>query len=94
MRAIRDEPDPVMKYLLLLAIVLGVWWLSRAARARLAGGKGTRGRQAATPVGHEDLPACAECGVYLPRSEALPGSGRVFCGEAHRQAFIARTPSQ
>ena len=31
--------------------------------------------------------ACAYCGVHLPRDEALPGRGGVFCGDAHRLAF-------
>jgi uncharacterized protein len=31
--------------------------------------------------------ACAHCGVHLPRDEALPGRGGVFCGDAHRTAF-------
>jgi uncharacterized protein len=25
--------------------------------------------------------------VHLPRDEALPGRGGVFCGDAHRAAF-------
>ena len=31
--------------------------------------------------------ACAQCGVHLPRDEALPGRGGVFCGEAHRADY-------
>ena len=31
--------------------------------------------------------ACTYCGVHLPRDEALPGRGGVFCGDAHRTAF-------
>jgi uncharacterized protein len=31
--------------------------------------------------------ACAHCGVHLPRDEALPGRGGVFCGDAHRAAY-------
>jgi uncharacterized protein len=27
---------------------------------------------------------CAHCGVHLPRSEALPGRGGLFCGPSHR----------
>ena len=30
---------------------------------------------------------CAQCGLHLPRDEALPGRGGVFCSEAHRAAF-------
>ena len=37
--------------------------------------------------------ACAQCGVHLPRDEALPGRGGVFCGDAHRAAFEQAQPS-
>ena len=36
--------------------------------------------------------ACAYCGVHLPRDEALPGRGGVFCGDAHRAAFEKEQP--
>ena len=36
--------------------------------------------------------ACAHCGVHLPRDEALPGRGGVFCGDAHRAAFEKAAP--
>jgi uncharacterized protein len=38
--------------------------------------------------------ACAHCGVHLPRDEALPGRGGVFCSEAHRAAFEQVHPDQ
>ncbi|HEY4067471.1 MAG TPA: PP0621 family protein, partial [Burkholderiaceae bacterium] len=31
--------------------------------------------------------SCAQCGVHLPRDEALPGRGGVFCSAAHRAAY-------
>ena len=37
--------------------------------------------------------ACAHCGVHLPRDEALPGRGGVFCGDAHRTAFEQAHPN-
>jgi uncharacterized protein len=37
--------------------------------------------------------ACAHCGVHLPRDEALPGRGGVFCGEAHRAAYEQQHPT-
>jgi len=77
-----------MKYLLVLAVVLAVLWLAR-------GGKG-RGAQRDTtrpplPT-REDMVACSQCGLHLPRSEALPGRGGLFCGEAHRAAYEQAHP--
>jgi uncharacterized protein len=37
--------------------------------------------------------ACAQCGVHLPASDALPGRGGVFCGEDHRAAFERTHPT-
>jgi uncharacterized protein len=36
--------------------------------------------------------ACGLCGLHLPRDEALPGRGGVFCGEAHRRAYEQAHP--
>ena len=38
--------------------------------------------------------ACAQCGVHLPRDEALPGRGGVFCGEAHRSDYERAHPER
>lgn len=69
-----------MKYLLLIVIVLAVLWLARAGRGRAA-----RSKPQGPPPG-ETMVACVHCGVHLPRSEALPGRGGLYCGEAHRLA--------
>jgi uncharacterized protein len=37
--------------------------------------------------------SCAHCGVHLPRDEALPGRGGVFCDAAHRMAFEQQHPA-
>ncbi len=71
-----------MKYLILLAVVVGVLWMLRSWR------KPSIPTRPQTPqVGNEDMVACAHCGMHLPSSEALPGRGGVFCGEAHRSAY-------
>lgn len=74
-----------MKLALLIAATVALVWLIRA----------TLRRQARPPVAKQEDPAppaqpmlaCAVCGVHIPRDEALPGRGGVFCGEAHRAAF-------
>ena len=81
-----------MKYLLLIAIVLAVLFIARAARQRVANKPPPRAPDPAT----EDEPmllACAQCGTHLPRGESLPGRGGVFCDEAHRAAYERAHPA-
>ena len=70
-----------MKILLFLVVVFVLLWLLRGATSRRRGG--------APPPAQapQQMIACAHCGVHLPRDEALPGRGGVFCGDAHRAAF-------
>lgn len=75
----------MMKYLLFLVAVFVLLWLLRGALNRRGGG-GNAGR-APKPDSPQPMIACAHCGVHLPRDEALPGRGGVFCGDAHRTAF-------
>ena len=71
-----------MNFLVLIAVV-GVLWLMRSLRKPNLPPTPQRPPQ----TQNEDMVACAQCGVHLPRSEALPGRGGVFCGEAHRSAY-------
>ena len=72
-----------MKFILFLVAVFVLLWLLRNALARRGGGN------AAAPPKPEPqhIVACKYCGLHLPRDEALPGRGGVFCGDAHRTAF-------
>ena len=70
-----------MKILLFLAVVFVLLWLLRGVTS------GRRGGAAQPPQAPQEMIACAHCGVHLPRDEALPGRGGVFCGDAHRTAF-------
>ncbi|WP_140628187.1 PP0621 family protein [Methylibium rhizosphaerae] len=81
-----------MKYLVLLLIVVAVLWLMRSGRGAGTGSKDASGaapsqapaRRGAEP-GLQQVVACSHCGVHLPRSEALTGSGgRLYCSESHR----------
>ena len=75
-----------MKYFLFLVAVFVLLWLLRGALNR-RGGAGDAARRAPTSKAPQEMIACAHCGVHLPRDEALPGRGGVFCGDAHRTAF-------
>ena len=72
-----------MKIVLFLVAVVVLLWLLRGTTAR------RRQTGAAQPPSPQPMIACAYCGVHLPRDEALPGRGGVFCGDAHRAAFEA-----
>ncbi len=73
-----------MKYFLFLVAVFILLWLLRGALNRRGGGSAGR---PPIPKSPQEMIACAHCGVHLPRDEALPGRGGVFCGDAHRTAF-------
>lgn len=40
----------------------------------------------------EDMVRCVECGVHLPRSEAIMAGRKFYCSHAHRLAY--RVPPQ
>ena len=74
----------------LVAVVLLLWLLRKAATRRTSGRRPrTPGDASGTP---QPMLACAQCGVHLPRDEALPGRGGVFCGEAHRADYERAHP--
>lgn len=78
-----------MKFVLFVLAVLLLVWLLRGARRA--------GEPPGPKSGPEDaraqpMVACQHCGVHLPRHEALPGRGGVFCGEAHRAAYEQQHP--
>ncbi len=66
------------RLLMMLAIAAAVYWLLRPNR-------GGRPRQDGPAV--EDMVRCVQCGVHVPRSEAILASGNFFCSAAHRDAY-------
>jgi len=80
-----------MKILLFLVAVVLLLWLLRKSSTRRAPPPSAPRDPAATP---QPMLACAQCGVHLPRDEALPGRGGVFCGEAHRAAYEQAHPDR
>jgi uncharacterized protein len=74
--------------LFLIAIVLLLWLLKRSLTRHLPPARKRREQDGAA----QPMLACAQCGVHLPRDEALPGRGGVFCGEAHRADYERAHP--
>ncbi len=77
-----------MKFILILAVVVLVLWLARRGLKRVPG------RDAPPPPlpAPMEMVACRHCGLNVPRSDALPGRGGLFCTEAHRAAFEQAPP--
>ena len=76
-----------MKYLLLLLLLAGLFFLLGVRRAKP---REPELRTPAPPAQPQAMLRCAECDVHLPADEALPGKGGVFCSAAHRACFEAR----
>lgn len=83
-----------MKFFLLLLLLGLVVFLLGMKHARPAQ---TKAPKPSAPSGPDAAPQtmlrCAHCGLHLPRDEALPGKGGVFCSAAHRAAFEAQQTS-
>ena len=79
-----------MKIILFLVGVVVLLWLLRKTTTRRPPPPGPR----APAQAPQPMLACAQCGVHLPRDEALPGRGGVFCGDAHRAAYEQAHPDR
>ena len=76
-----------MKYLLVIAFILGIFWLWRHNRqVEKKADQPPRARSNATSKnGITEMVSCSVCDVHLPKSEALPGGDGFYCSEAHRR---------
>jgi uncharacterized protein len=84
-----------MKYLMIIAIALVVYWYWRQGRLadKAAQPPGSAPPQKAQIAAAQDMVECAVCGLHLPRSDALAdglgGTAPFFCSPEHR---LARRP--
>ena len=76
-----------MKYLLVMALVLVVFWIWRhnreAERRDAAPARAPAPPKTGAAV--TEIVACEVCGVHLPKSEALIGNKGIYCSDAHRR---------
>ncbi len=70
----------MIKILLLIAIGFVVLALFRAYQRSL-----NKPPEAAREQTVEDMVKCAQCGVNLPRSEAIYSGGEFYCTPEHKQ---------
>lgn len=78
-----------MKYLLLILVLALVFFMLGVKRARPPARPDKAAPPPPQPAPPQDMVSCAQCGLHLPQSEALPGRGGQFCSAAHRAAFEA-----
>lgn len=75
-----------MKYLIVIALILGVLWLWRHNRqAEKDAARPPPPRAPAAGSGVTEMVACDVCHVHLPRSDALIGNKGIYCSDAHRR---------
>ncbi len=85
----------MIRYLLLILFILLIILATKAmrSRARPPDGDAARPRKTAgRDQAAEDalMLTCAHCGMHMPRDEALPGKGGVYCSAAHRAIVESR----
>ena len=76
-----------MKYLLVMALVLVVFWIWRhireTERSDAAPARPPAPQKPGTAI--TEIVACEVCGVHLPKTEALIGNKGIYCSDAHRR---------
>jgi uncharacterized protein len=71
------------RLIVIFAIVAVVYFLLRSYFKRSP--------KADTPESSEEMVRCVQCGVHLPKSEAILAGGEYFCCEAHRRDRAGRS---
>jgi uncharacterized protein len=74
----------MLKILIITVAVALLLWLLFGRSAR--NGQPPRGGRGDARGGAEEMVTCAQCGVHLPRSEALAARSLHYCSAAHRDA--------
>ncbi|MBH9552379.1 hypothetical protein I7X43_05885 [Inhella sp. 4Y17] len=75
-----------------IALVLGLLWILWTLWRKMSPRPPSPPSTATRASSPEAMSRCAECGVHLPESQALPGRGGVFCCAEHRERFESRQP--
>ncbi|TSE18887.1 hypothetical protein Talka_01917 [Tepidimonas alkaliphilus] len=74
--------QPLLKWLLVLAVLAGGWlWWRRSRRLR---SRACAPRQT-TPDTPQAMVRCLHCGLHLPATEAVRGALGAYCSHEHRR---------
>ncbi|MBA4381515.1 MAG: hypothetical protein C0406_03020 [Sideroxydans sp.] len=71
------------RLLFLFAVIAVVYWLLKSYRKQSP-------KQDVPAAASEDMVRCTQCGVHLPKSEAMLADGKFFCSEAHRREYQSK----
>lgn len=71
------------RLLVLILLVVAAVWLVRRALRSAAPRRDVADKSPPSAVTGDELVACAHCGVHLPRAEARPAAGGLYCSEEH-----------
>lgn len=69
-----------MKFILIVAVVLGIIWLLRSGRRVEHKQEPSRRKETLAP---QDMLSCSHCSVHIPASDALQGQKGVYCCAEH-----------
>jgi len=82
----------VRNILVFILVLIGIFYVRRALRRTGKTGGQAAGEARDTPAEAsreelviEQMVPCAHCGLHVPESEGLRGSGGFFCSEEHRR---------
>jgi len=84
----------IIRLLILAALA---WFGFRLVRKLMGDTPSAPGQATGQPrpsPGNEVMQRCAHCGVHLPPGESTQSGGRIFCSEAHRDAWYRNHPPQ
>ncbi len=70
----------ILFFVLLALVVYFAWRVVQRGRARSSGAASS----GATPRAALAMVSCANCGLHLPRPDALPEGEHFYCCEDHR----------
>ena len=71
------------RLILLLVVGVAAWVLVK----KLMAAAQSEDEAQPKPIEAQAMKRCAQCGVYMPESEALEKDGRHFCCADHRDGF-------
>lgn len=78
-----------MKYLLWLVVLLLVLWVLKRSRKPSRQAPETSATPTSAP---QEMAVCVQCGVHLPREDAVAGIRGLYCCVAHRADAHDRNP--